>query len=528
MYDAADTQEHMLYTCPHCQGQFDFDAGQARAEVFCPRCGKGFDPVKLETMRYPAGAPPATGDEDLSVGARLGQYRIDGLLGRGGMGAVYRATQTSLDRPVALKVLPRQMAEDPEFVTRFDREARALAELSHPNIVSIYDKGTSDGRYYFAMELVEGVSLREVIRSKKMKPAEALQLVPQLCEALEYAHAKGVIHRDIKPENILVDRGGKVKVADFGLARIVRGEGATASRGITQSNVVMGTFDYMAPEQRESAKDVDHRADIYSLGVVIYELLTGELPIGKFAPPSKKVQIDVRIDEVVMQLLEKEPGARFQRASDVSTRLEEIRTASPPVVPASWWLRTHPVVAAALAAAGILLLWLATRYQARASAAASLLDICGMLGLGLSAALVSISGGRVSWIRLPGATVLVGIGALVVAGFLGDALLPAAALGLGWMSVARGVFTFGGIIVWMGASGLASRITLEHPHGPRIGKWLAVINLMIFMGGAVLLRHLDPPSPQHVLEFMAAYSFVAVAPLGVVYIALTSDLRKPV
>jgi serine/threonine protein kinase len=237
------------------------------------------------------------------------------------MGAVYKARQPQLDRLVALKILPFEGGSDPAFAERFAREARALARLNHPNIVAVYDFGrTGDGLFYFIMEYVDGVNLRQAIQSARMNPKEALAIVPQMCDALEFAHDEGVVHRDIKPENILIDKRGRVKIADFGLAKLLGQE--TAEHGLTGTQQVMGTLRYMAPEQMEGAKAVDHRADIYSLGVVFYELLTGELPIGRFAPPSKKVQIDVRLDEVVLRALEKEPERRYQHAIEVKTALE--------------------------------------------------------------------------------------------------------------------------------------------------------------------------------------------------------------
>ena len=155
-----------------------------------------------------------------------------------------------------------------------------------------------------------------------MKPAEALKIVPQICDALQFAHDEGIVHRDIKPENILLDKKGRVKIADFGLAKLL---GKTPhDMSLTGTQQVMGTLHYMAPEQIEGARDVDHRADIYSLGVTFYEMLTGELPIGRFAAPSKKVQIDVRLDEVVLRSLEKEPEQRYQHASEIKTEMETI------------------------------------------------------------------------------------------------------------------------------------------------------------------------------------------------------------
>ena len=181
---------------------------------------------------------------------------------------------------------------------------------------------TTDGLFYFVMEYVDGVNLRQAIQAGHMDPKQALAIVPQICDALQFAHDEGIVHRDIKPENILLDKRGRVKIADFGLAKLLGQE--TADHGLTATQQVMGTLRYMAPEQMEGSKTVDHRADIYSLGVVFYEMLTGELPIGRFAPPSKKVQIDVRLDEVVLRALEKEPEQRYQHASEVKTDVEQI------------------------------------------------------------------------------------------------------------------------------------------------------------------------------------------------------------
>jgi len=250
------------------------------------------------------------------------------LLGSGGMGVVYKARQPQLDRLVALKILPSGVASDPEFAERFAREARALAKLSHPNIVGIHDFGQSEGIYYFVMEYVEGVTLRDMERAGELSPAEALSIVPRICDALQYAHDEGVVHRDIKPENILLDRKGRVKIADFGLAKLL-GKAAT-DLTLTRDDVAMGTPRYMAPEQMEKPLSVDHRADIYSLGVVFYEMLTGELPMGRFAPPSRKVHVDVRLDEVVLKTLEKEPALRYQHAGDIKSDVEGLSSPARP------------------------------------------------------------------------------------------------------------------------------------------------------------------------------------------------------
>ncbi|MEE8141789.1 MAG: serine/threonine-protein kinase, partial [Planctomycetota bacterium] len=245
------------------------------------------------------------------------------------MSVVFRATQLSLNRNVALKVLRKDLGGDSEFSRRFLAEAKALAELNHPHIVSVFDQGVYRGNHYLVMEHIEGVSLREVLSERRLNPAEALRLIPKLCSALEYAHDRGIIHRDIKPENILLDRAGTPKIADFGLVRIIGRENDTMSR-ITKTQTVMGTLDYMAPEQREGNRNIDHRADIYSLGVVFYEMLTGELPIANFPRPSERVEVDVRIDEVVLKILSKDRELRYQRASLVATDLERIENGDYP------------------------------------------------------------------------------------------------------------------------------------------------------------------------------------------------------
>ncbi|RMF41585.1 MAG: serine/threonine protein kinase [Planctomycetota bacterium] len=254
------------------------------------------------------------------------------LLGVGGMGAVYKARQIGLDRLVALKILPHEFAQDMQFALRFTREARALARLNHPHIVAMYEFGQSGEMYYFLMEFVDGPTLRDVLQGGQLAPEQALQIIPQLCDALQFAHDSGIVHRDIKPENILISPAGVVKIADFGLSRILGSDPVAAS--LTQTHQVMGTPRYMAPEQFEGSHRVDHRADIYSLGVVFYEMLTGELPQGRFPLPSQKVDIDVRLDEVVLRTLEKEPERRYQSATDVKSDVESIAT-TPDMPPAA-------------------------------------------------------------------------------------------------------------------------------------------------------------------------------------------------
>jgi hypothetical protein len=312
----------------------------------CPKCGRLMPPGVLaglcpacllaqgaETDAGEGGSTAPFQPPPLTEVARLfPQLEIIALLGAGGMGAVYKARQPGLDRFVALKVLPATNTSGVNFAERFNREARALARLSHPNIVAVHEFGQAGALHYFLMEFVDGANLRQLERAGRLSPREALQIIPQICDALQYAHDEGVVHRDIKPENVLVDRKGRVKIADFGLAKILGRDGEAAR--LTLEGQVMGTPHYMAPEQVERPLTVDHRADIYSLGVVFYEMLTGDLPLGKFAPPSRKVEVDVRLDEVVLRALENDPARRYQKASDVKSRVETI-SGSPPAASAT-------------------------------------------------------------------------------------------------------------------------------------------------------------------------------------------------
>ena len=246
------------------------------------------------------------------------------------MGAVYKARQPQLDRFVALKILSHDLAGDPAFVERFNREARVLARLSHPNIVGIHDFGTAGPYCYLTMELVDGVNLRQAMQAGRFTPTEALAMVQHLCSALKFAHEEGILHRDIKPENILIDSKGRVKIADFGIAKLV-GEDRQHDFTLTLQGSVLGSPHYMAPEQIETPGDVDQRADIYSLGVVLYEMLTGGLPIGRFALPSEKAAMDARIDHIVMRTLEKEREARYQSAGEVGTEVEALGKSPAPI-----------------------------------------------------------------------------------------------------------------------------------------------------------------------------------------------------
>jgi tetratricopeptide (TPR) repeat protein/predicted Ser/Thr protein kinase len=304
----------------------------------CPECGK---PVPAESPHQlcPAclmaqalasrtlvdgddadAVPPPLSPEEIAE--KFPQFEITECLGRGGMGSVYKARQKSLNRWVAIKILAPEREGRERFAERFAREAQTLARLSHPHIVTIHDFGQTDGLFYLVMEYVDGVNLRELLRDGKIEPAQALTIVPPICDALQYAHDKGVVHRDIKPENLLLDRDGRVKIADFGIASLIGAE-----------NESVGTPAYMAPEQADAKREVDHRADIYALGVVLYEMLTGERPAKEVIEPSRKVQIDVRLDEIVLRALDQKPERRYQTAGEFRTVLATVEPSSAVLVP---------------------------------------------------------------------------------------------------------------------------------------------------------------------------------------------------
>jgi len=308
--------EKITNRCPKCQAPLPDDAPRG----LCPKCLLAAAAAPTEAGLRPGQQPAPPPWE--AVKAAFPQLEIVELIGHGGMGVVYKARQPRLDRFVALKILPQSLAADAAFAERFNREARVLARLNHPNIVTVFDFGQSDGFCYLLMEFVDGVNLRQAMQAGHFSPQQALYLVPKICDALQFAHNEGVLHRDIKPENILLDTRGRVKIADFGIAKLM-GEPKEAVT-LTGSGMVVGTANYMAPEQLEHPQDVDQRADIYSLGVVFYEMLTGELPIGRFAPPSQKSAVDPRVDEVVFHALEKEREKRYHSAGEVKTSVEAI------------------------------------------------------------------------------------------------------------------------------------------------------------------------------------------------------------
>jgi tRNA A-37 threonylcarbamoyl transferase component Bud32 len=291
--------------CPTCHAPIPVNAPGG----FCPAC------LLRDAEETPSHGPAGPPLEDIA--AAFPNLEGIELIGQGGMGFVYKVRQPSLDRIVALKILSPELGRDPAFAERFAREARTLGKLHHPNIVTVFEHGESGGFFYLLMEYVDGLNLRQALRAGRFTPKQALSIVPGICDALQYAHENGVWHRDIKPENILLDRDGKVKIADFGIARIVGDPRRDFT--LTMTGNALGSAAYMAPEQHEKPHEADHRADIYSLGVVIYEMLTGELPLGRFPSPSQKAAVNARIDEIVLRTLEKERELRQQSATEVKT-----------------------------------------------------------------------------------------------------------------------------------------------------------------------------------------------------------------
>ncbi|MCB1085746.1 MAG: serine/threonine protein kinase [Verrucomicrobiae bacterium] len=256
----------------------------------------------------------------------LPAYDVEAMLGRGGMGAVYRAVQRSLKRTVAIKVLPPTADDELKFAERFRHEAETLARLNHPGIVHIHDFGeTTNGLLYLVMEFVDGTDVHQLIQANgRLSEDYALAVTAHVCDALAYAHSRGIVHRDIKPANVLIDQEGNVKVADFGLAKMVD---PTFDSGLTMSNVALGTPDFVAPEVLSMGMTVDHRADLYAVGVMLYQMLTGEVPRGLFKLPSQRGFVsDERWDEIICRAMEADRDERYQSAVEVRHALDAILT----------------------------------------------------------------------------------------------------------------------------------------------------------------------------------------------------------
>ena len=385
-------EESTQKTCPKCNSIISADAPGG----LCPHCLMQFVAMSTGGADFP---PPSDRSPPKleTIQAAFPQLEILDLIGQGGMGAVYKARQPKLDRIVALKILPLRLAREPLFAERFEREGRLLARLNHPNIVGVYDFGQADGHYYLIMEYVDGVNLRQAFASARFTPQQALSVIPKICEALQFAHDEGVLHRDIKPENILLDTKGRVKIADFGIAKF---SGVDDKTGLTATGATIGTPHYMAPEQVEQPANVDHRADIFSLGVVFYEMLTGELPLGRFSAPSERTKsLDARIDHVVMRALEKDRERRQQSANEVRTQVEMLSSNTSPPATQSHSVSPKPPILAPNVSN--------QNYSARptiaiALIAASLLLLVAVALHGPNGNLVSWLGLLAAWLGIPG------------------------------------------------------------------------------------------------------------------------------
>jgi len=315
--------------CAQCGLEFEVSPDSAADVPVCPTCMMSMDtdPGLPDVSSAP---PPASVPSDTHIPG----FIIEQAIGAGAMGQVYQARQVSLDRVVALKVLPRALALRPSFVNRFHEESAALASLNHPNIVSIIDRGHVGHLYYFAMELVDGPTLTDP-SVRNMDCAQLLHLGMGVASALMHAHASGVVHRDIKPGNIMINRHGAIKVTDFGLARLMAiGAERDAQIGEPLAKAVLGTPAYMGPEQMHDAENVDGRTDIFALGVVLYELATKRRPVGTLPTPPSEIcpTADPRMDPIVARCLQVRPEDRYQTANDLLADLESL----------SWELQAAP------------------------------------------------------------------------------------------------------------------------------------------------------------------------------------------
>ncbi len=310
----------MEFICPSCKGAFEAARPDSGEVLRCPHCEYRFaddDPTVVDE------AQPLRAD-NLPPSTNVAGFRVDELIGRGSMGVVYRATQLSLDRTVALKVLPPNFADNEKFVERFYEESGALSALNHPNIVTIYERGHMGKTYFFAMEYVDGPPLRDMLE-EPLDVRALLHIAKGTASALSYAHARGVVHRDVKPSNIVLNSRDEVKIADFGLAGLIRQDSSVSEAGSTHA-AVMGTPAYMSPEQKQNSLAVDGRSDIFSAGVVFYEAMAGqkpEIPLER-SPSEVEPTADPRLDPIVARCLEQKAEDRYQTADELLADLERI------------------------------------------------------------------------------------------------------------------------------------------------------------------------------------------------------------
>lgn len=319
--------------CPNCSKSYKIkENSYIGRKVQCKCCNAVF--VASETVAQENDETlvektiiPDADDDIVEVNEKLPElpnYKCIRLLGYGGMGAVYEATQLSLNKPVAVKFLYTKFEKDANIIRRFKQEIDILAKLDHPNVVAVLECGTSDSPIYYVMEYIKGNSLNTYIQKNGMMSEDALRYALQIAAGLQHAHQHHVIHRDIKPDNVLIDQYGNAKLTDFGIAGVVMDDNPYSTR-ITQETTCMGTLAYMSPEQKISAATADERSDIYSFGVMVYQMLTGRLPEGIFLMPS---QIDRSLrewDVLIGKCLDQEPTRRYQTMGEVITALKKHR-----------------------------------------------------------------------------------------------------------------------------------------------------------------------------------------------------------
>lgn len=330
----------MQLTCPRCSSAFEGDP-DATGHVVCTHCQARLRLKSRQPAVEPASGPQAAPadpssagppgpvqssvpeaasgtekDVTLPPGTRLGGFELKRVLGRGGMATVYKGVQLSLNRPVAIKLLASRFSTNPAFVERFNREAGALASLSHPNIVDIIDKGVEDGKYYyFVMEYVEGITLDQLLHAVELNERHYVHLITEISKALIYVHSRGIIHRDIKPSNILVDKPGNVKVSDFGIAHLT--EETDDPEEQAHRNSAVGTMNFMAPEQAMDPGNVDIRADVYSLGVTFYKMFTKQLPVGEWKAPSMlNSSLPKSLDLILARAVQPNPADRYSSVKE--------------------------------------------------------------------------------------------------------------------------------------------------------------------------------------------------------------------
>jgi serine/threonine protein kinase len=306
----------------------------ASSMITCPRCGKP-QPEKMLVgglcaqcvarsvqVDFLASTDAEIEDkEPLSLNVQ--GYEVIELIGGGGMGEVYRAVMVARAREVAMKVVAGRLTRDPETTARFEAEVSALSQLDHPNVVRVLDHGEMpNGRHFLVMEYVDGCDLRRLLRVQRLEPERAIDIFLKVCAGVRHAHERGLVHRDIKPANILIGLDDTVKVADFGLAKALVEE--SFAYGFTQTRDTFGTPYYVAPEVTQRAQSADARTDVYALGVLLYELLTGAVPMGQFTPLSKRTGLDKRLDTIVTQALVDDPAGRTATVAEMEEAVRNV------------------------------------------------------------------------------------------------------------------------------------------------------------------------------------------------------------